>query len=408
MTFRCLLLCLFTGLVASAQPVVDILKESCVACHNEKQQAGKLRLDSLAALSKVVIPGKSAQSPLIERLTTTDRNSRMPLGMAPLAAEKITALRKWIDDGAPGMPAPAVTTAPPSPTRPAAKHWAYNKPVKPALPTVRSTTRNPIDAFVLARLEKQGLSFSPEASRETLIRRASLDLTGLPPSPKEVSDFLADTRPDAYERLIDRLLASPHFGERWARPWLDLARYADTNGYEKDRRRTMFTYRDWVINALNRNMPFDQFTIEQIAGDMLPNATNEQKIATGFHRNTMFNEEGGVDKEEAHFEVLVDRVNTTATVWLGTSLTCTQCHNHKYDPFTQRDYYSMMAFFSGVRKQVQEYGDTSQKFTEPQLDLATPDQEKRRSELNTKIAALDRKLKTSTTELEAEQTAWVT
>ncbi|MBI4907044.1 MAG: PSD1 domain-containing protein [Acidobacteria bacterium] len=385
------------GAAGHAQPVLDVLKESCVGCHNEKQQAGKLRLDTLAGLTKVVVPGKSAQSLLLERLTTADPKSRMPMGGPALGAAKIEIIRKWVDAGAPGMPAASEL---------AKKHWAYAKAVKPTAPAVKGTVRNAIDAFVLARLEKQGLSFSPEASRETLIRRASLDLTGLPPSPKEVSEFVSDGRPDAYERLVDRLLASPHFGERWARPWLDLARYADTNGYEKDRRRTMFKYRDWVINALNRNMPFDQFTIEQIAGDMLPGATNDQKIATGFHRNTMFNEEGGVDKEEAHFEVLVDRVNTTATVWLGTSLTCTQCHNHKYDPFTQRDYYSMMAFFSGVRKQVQEYGDTSQKFTEPQLDLATADQEKRRAELNAKIAALDKKLKASTPELEAEQAAW--
>ena len=191
---------------------------------------------------------------------------------------------------------------------------------------------------------------------------------------------------------MERLLASPHYGERWARPWLDLARYADTNGYEADRRRTMWKYRDWVIDALNRDMPYDRFTIEQIAGDMLPGATNEQKIATGFHRNTMFNEEGGVDKEEAHFEVLVDRVNTTATVWLGSTIGCAQCHNHKYDPFSQKEYYQLMAFFANSARD----SEASARGKEPVLDLATPDQEQTRKKLKAEIDALEARLKTQT------------
>ena len=289
----------------------------------------------------------------------------MPLGGTPLRADQIATLKRWIDGGA-VWPA----TAEDRTAGGIQKHWSYIKPVRPPVPSVNGAVRNPIDNFILARLQKENLTFSPEASKETLIRRVSLDLIGLPPTLEEIDTFLADDRPDAYERLVERLLASPHYGERWARPWLDLARYADTNGYEADRRRTMWKYRDWVIDALNRDMPFDRFTIEQIAGDMLPGATREQKVATGFHRNTMFNEEGGVDKEEAHFEVLVDRVNTTATVWLGSTIGCAQCHNHKYDPFSQKEYYQLMAFFANSARDTAT-SDASNKGKEPVLDLAT-------------------------------------
>ncbi|MBI3679657.1 MAG: PSD1 domain-containing protein [Acidobacteria bacterium] len=391
------------------QHIEPILKANCYACHSGPQPKSQLRLDAGASALKgglggtVIVPGNSAASRMIHRLEGRGGEKQMPLDGKPLPAEQMAILKRWIDSGA-KWPAAKMQAADAG----VEKHWAYKKPVRAPIPHVKNSAlvRNPIDAFLLARLEKQGLSFSPEASKETLIRRVSLDLTGLPPAPQEVAEFVADARPDAYARLVGRLLASPHYGERWARPWLDLARYADTNGYEKDRRRTMWTYRDWVIQALNKDMPFDQFTIEQIAGDMLPDATTGQKIATGFHRNTMYNEEGGVDKEEAHFEVLVDRVNTTAAVWLGTTIGCSQCHNHKYDPFTQRDYYSLMAFFNNVRKEVQQYGDTSTKFVEPQIDLATPEQEARRTKLTTRIRELDQKLKTTTPELEAEQAAW--
>src|SRR5262249_1963171 len=247
------------------------------------------------------------------------------------STEQAELLRKWVAQGAIYR-----------------DHWAYSKPERPSLPKVQlqNWPRNDIDFFVLARLEKEGLSPSPEASRETLIRRVSLDLTGLPPSVKEVEDFLRDNRQDAYQRMVDRLLASPHYGERWARPWLDQARYADSNGYEADYRRTIWPYRDWVIAAFNRDLAFDQFTIEQLAGDLLPNATREQKIATGFHRNTMVNTEGGTDEEEFRAAAIVDRVNTTFGVWMGTTIGCAQCHNHKYDPFTQREYYQVFAFFN--------------------------------------------------------------
>ena len=208
--------------------------------------------------------------------------------------------------------------------------------------------RNPIDAFILARLDQEGLKPSPEADRATLLRRVSLDLVGLPPTPEEVDAFVADRSPDAYEKQVDRLLASPHYGERWARRWLDLARYADTNGYEKDRRRSIWPYRDWVIKALNANLPFDRFTIEQLAGDMLPGAGVSQKVATGFHRNTMLNEEGGIDPLEFRFYAMTDRVATTGTVWLGLTIGCAQCHTHKFDPIPHRDYYQFMALLNNA------------------------------------------------------------
>jgi hypothetical protein len=233
--------------------------------------------------------------------------------------------------------------------------------------TVAGWPKNAIDNFILARLVKEGLRPSSELDRARLIRRVSLDLIGLPPTPEEVNAFVGDQSSNAYEKVVDRLLASPHYGERWARPWLDLARYADTHGFEKDPRRTIWPYRDWVINALNKDMPFDQFTIEQLAGDMLPNATLEQRIATGFHRNTMINTEGGVDPEEYRVAAVVDRVNTTATVWLGTTLACAQCHTHKYDPFTQQEYYQFFAFFNSNADRSTSDGDM--------LLLPTPEQQ---------------------------------
>jgi hypothetical protein len=288
------------------------------------------------------------------------------------------------------------------------KHWAYTKPVRPPTPPVKNTAwvRNPIDNFVLARLEKEGLSPSPEAEKETLIRRVSLDLIGLPPTLEEVDAFVADQSPDAYKNLVDRLLASPHYGERWARPWLDLARYADTNGYEADHRRTAWKYRDWVINALNQDMSFKEFTIEQIAGDMLPNPTLEQKIATGFHRNTMLNQEGGVDREEYRWYSLVDRLNTTASVWLGTTLACAQCHNHKFDPFTQKDYYRLLAFFDNADYKIIDEGQGEGYVYEPQLELPTPEQSAKSKELKAEISKLQGVLDTPTLELQTAQAKW--
>ena len=234
---------------------------------------------------------------------------------------------------------------------PPKNHWAYQAPVRAGVPSVRDEhwPRNPIDRFVLARLEKERLAPSPEADRATLLRRLCLDLTGLPPTPRQVDDFLSDPSPDAYEKQVDQLLASPHYGERWGRHWLDAARYADSDGYEKDTGRpNAWRWRDWVIGALNRDMPFNQFTVEQLAGDLLPNATVDQKTATGFHRNTLTNTEGGVDREQFRVEATVDRTNTTMAVWMGLTFGCAQCHNHKYDPFTQKDYYQVFAFFNNA------------------------------------------------------------
>ena len=286
------------------------------------------------------------------------------------------------------------------------KHWAYVKPVRPAVPLVKNAAwcRNPIDNFILAKLEAEGLKPSPEAPKPTLLRRVYLDLIGLPPTPAEVDAFVADQTPDAYEKVVDRLLASPRYGERWARPWLDLARYADSNGYEKDNPRVAWEYRDWVIKALNRDMPFSEFTIEQIAGDMLPNPTQDQLIATGFHRNSMLNQEGGIDVEEYYWYSLVDRVNTTASVWLGSTLGCAQCHNHKFDPFPQKDYYRMLAFFSNGEHHKAGTGDSW--MAETELPLPTPEQAKKSQELRAQIDRLQTVLDTQTSALDASQQAW--
>ena len=356
--------------------VQPVLKAHCFQCHGKDQQSGGLRLDRKAAAFKggahgpAIVPGKCEQSLLVQRISGLGGQPRMPLGFAPLTPEQIALLRAWIDQGA-VWPDGAEN----------AKHWAYLKPAHDKPPQVKNPAwvRNPIDNFVLAKLEKSGLKPSPEAPKEILLRRVSLDLIGLPPSVQEIDAFLADRSPNAYEKVVDRLLASPHYGERWARPWLDLARYADTNGYEKDARRSIWPYRDWVINALNADMPYDRFTIEQIAGDLLPNASESQKIATGFNRNTMLNEEGGVDQEEQRWLTIVDRVGTTASVWLGTTLQCAQCHNHKYDPFTQKDYYRFFAFFDHT--------------TEPILEMLTPAQEAQRKTLQTQVAALEAEVK---------------
>jgi hypothetical protein len=271
----------------------------------------------------------------------------MPPEGPRLSVEQVSLLRAWIDQGAawPVEGDPAADAG--------ADHWSFSPPVRHQPPAVAdvSWVRSPIDAFVLARLEAAGLSPSPEADRPTLIRRLSLDLLGLPPSPDEVAQFLADEAPGAYERLVDRLLASPHYGERWGRHWLDLARYADSNGYDNDEPRPdAWRYRDWVIDALNRDMPFDEFTLRQLAGDLLPGATFQDRLATGFHRNTPTNTEGGVDREEFRVRTVVDRVSTTGTDWLGLTVGCAQCHSHKYDPLSQREFYRLFAFFDNAEE----------------------------------------------------------
>ncbi len=394
--------------------IEPIFAQNCYRCHGAKKAMGQLRLDVRESAMKgglsgaAIIPGDSKRSLLVKRILGEGDVARMPMGGAPLAPAQISLIRRWIDQGAEwsGDDRSAIRTINNQQSA-IMRHWAYVKPVRPESPRIKnqSWVRNPIDAFILARLEKEGLTPSPEADKATLLRRVYLDVIGLPPSVKEIDEFLADTSPDAYEKVVDRLLASPHYGERWARPWLDLARYADSNGYEKDNLRVAWKYRDWVIDALNRDMPFDQFTIEQIAGDMLPNATIDQKIATGFHRNTMLNQEGGIDPEESRFEVLIDRVNTTATVWLGSTIGCAQCHNHKYDPFTQKDYYRLMAFFDNSEYRIAG-GGSERYVVEPQISLPTPEQEEKRKALDAEIKQIEAKLNTQTPELDAEQIKW--
>ncbi len=396
--------------------IEPIFARSCYQCHSAKKAMGQLRLDDRPSAMKggisgpSVKPGNSKQSLLMKRILGEGGEARMPMGGDPLKPAEIALIRRWIDQGAHWSSSDGESAIPESKSA-IPKHWAYVKPMPPALPKVKnqSWVRNPIDAFILTRLEKERLAPSPEADKTALLRRVYLDVIGLPPSVKEVDDFLADNSPDTYERVVDRLLASQHYGERWARSWLDLARYADSNGYEKDNLRVAWKFRDWVINALNKDMPFDQFTIEQIAGDMLPGATVDQKIATGFHRNTMVNQEGGIDPEENRFETLVDRVGTTATVWLGSTIACAQCHNHKYDPFSQKDFYRLIAFFDNAEYQIgyQSPNDDNGRFIlEPQISLPTPEQEQRRNTLDVEIKKLEAKLRTQTPELDAAQVVW--
>lgn len=370
--------------------VRPILAASCHGCHGPDKQKAGLRLDLRAAALAgayggdvpVIVPGDAAASTLYGRVAglLEDEDPMPPTGER-LSADEVDVLRRWIDAGAPWPADGDVSEA-----HGGSSHWAYNAPVRPPLPPQADDPwcRDPLDAFVLARLRAEGLEPSPQAGRATLLRRVSLDLTGLPPTPEELDAFLADTSTDAYERAVERLLASPHHAEHLARGWLDLARYADTNGYEKDDRRTAWRYRDWVIEAFERDLPFDEFTILQLAGDLLPEPAADDLIATGFHRNTMTNLEGGVDPEEFRVNAVLDRVNTTASVWLGSTLACAQCHNHKYDPFSQREYFELFAFFNGT-----EDGGRS---LEPTVRAPLPGQEQRLAELEEGVRALEDEL----------------
>jgi mono/diheme cytochrome c family protein len=410
---------------AEPQPTTDFERDirplfaaRCLACHGPTLQKSGLRLDQKAGTiqggdgGKAVIPGKSAESEIILRVTSHDPKKVMPPAGKPLSDREVALLRTWIDQGAPW------TSTPVSQPASATKHWSFQPVRRPAVPSTKNPAwvRNPIDAFVLAKLEAKGLKPSPAADRVTLIRRLSLDLLGLPPTPAEVDAFVNDRSPNAYERVVDRLLASPRYGERWGRRWLDEARYADTNGYTIDSPRQIWMYRDWVINALNADLPFDQFTIDQLAGDLevseemrkqgngepagdasssfahLPLDLRDKLIATGFHRNTMINEEGGTDKEQFRVEAVVDRVNTTASVWLGLTVGCAQCHTHKFDPITQREYYQFFAFFNSQE--------------EPSIPFATPEQERERDTLKERLAATQRELKSLEAGTETRQAAW--
>ncbi len=332
--------------------IAPLLESRCVSCHGPAKQKSGLRLDNekdaMAGgdLGSAIEPGASAESYLIHKVTGFDGESIMPPNGDPLTDQEVGLLRAWIDQGAHWGSTPEDQE---SGTAITSDHWSFQPIQRFEPPTVHRSdwVIHPIDQFVLRRLESEAIAPSEEADRATLIRRLSLDLTGLPPKPDDVDAFINDQAPDAYEQLVDRLLASPRFGERWGRHWLDLARYADSDGFEKDRPRPFaYRYRDWVIDAINRDLPYDDFTIEQLAGDLLPDPTLDQKTATGFHRNTLTNTEGGVDQEEYRVAAVIDRVNTTGTTWLGLTVACAQCHTHKYDPILQREYYQLFAFFN--------------------------------------------------------------
>jgi hypothetical protein len=390
----------------SAKPSVDftrdvkpILSNYCFACHGPdpaKRKAG-LRLDRREDAIRqrksgavAIIPGASSRSALIQRVTSDDDGERMPPERLDkrLSKSQIETLGRWIDEGARWE-----------------EHWSFVKPVRPPLPRVQNAAwpRNAIDHFILAKLEAKGLAPSAEADRATLLRRISLDLVGLPPTPEELNTFLADPSPNAYEKRVDQLLASPHYGERMAQQWLDLARYADTSGYHTDRVRCMWKYRDWVIDAFNQDKPFDVFTVEQLAGDLLPHPTLSQRVATGFNRNNMVNDEAGALAAEYLPKCVADRVETTSSVWLGLTMGCALCHDHKYDPLTQKEFYELYAFFNNVPEKGLVGGNRN---TEPTIQVPSEDQQLRLDGLRKQIAKLDADWFGPDARADAEQELW--
>ena len=384
--------------------VQPIFRATCYQCHSGDKARAQLRFDSKALAVKggvsgpIITPGKSGESVLLRRLLGEGDEPRMPFKGESLKPEQIALIRRWIDEGA-IWPDNASTD-----TR-IEKHWAFVAPVRPPLPEVknRAWVRNPIDRFVLARLEKEGLVPSSEASKETFIRRVSLDLTGLPPTIAEIDQFLADKSPRAFERLVDRLLASPRYGERMASRWLDAARYADTNGYQVDGDRQMWRWRDWVIDAVNQNMPFDQFTIEQLAGDLLPHPTLDQRIATAFNRNHRINAEGGIVPEEYEVEYAVDRVDTTSTVWIGLTVGCARCHDHKFDPITQKEYYQLFAYFNNIREDGRAFDQGN---SSPWIAAPTQKGQLWLKELDGQIALSQKELTRERRQLVTEEQRW--
>jgi len=335
--------------------IEPLFKKRCYACHGPAQQLSGLRLDHRDAALKggysgpVIVPGDAQNSKLVELIAGAGTLVMPPAGPR-LTAGEIELVRSWINQGA-RWSGEGGTAKPGSASRRSSSHWSFRPVRKPVLPAVGGSKwpKTPIDRFILARLAQLGIEPSLPADRRTLLRRLHLDLTGLPPSLAAMNEFLGDSSPDAVARTVDQLLASPHFGEKWARHWLDLARYADSDGYEQDQvRRDAWRYREWVIQAFNSNMPFDRFTVEQVAGDLLPGAGVEQLIATGFHRNTLTSREGGVDVDQLRAEQVADRTSTTASVWLGLTMDCARCHDHKYDPISQKDYYRFYAFFNSA------------------------------------------------------------
>ena len=387
----------------AAEPVIDfnrdirsILSNNCFTCHGPdtaELQAG-LRLDSLQGAtseaesgSVAIVPGKPEESELVARITSADESTRMPPGDSgkKLSAREAQLLTDWVAQGAKY-----------------AAHWSYVKPLRPDLPKLtdhQAWPKNDLDHFILARLLQAGLAPSPDADRHGLIRRVSLDLTGLPPTIEEVDAFINDKDPQAYEKLVDRLLEKKAYGEHWARMWLDLARYADSAGYADDPPRTIWGFRDYVIRSLNANKRFDQFTIEQIAGDLLPSPTDEQLVATAFHRNTLTNNEGGTSDEEYRNVAIVDRVNTTMAVWMGTTIACAQCHNHKYDPISQEEYFRFFAFFNNTE-------DADRRDESPLVKVWSEEQQRQKAVWGDEAAALKKQLTADTPELSQAQAAW--
>ena len=385
-------------LVEFNRDIRPLLSDKCFTCHGPDQarRRTKLRFDLERDAKQdlggrfAIVPGDAAKSELIRRITADDPARRMPPPASgrTLSDDDIQLLQRWIEQGAKWE-----------------NHWSFVAPKRAALPEVRnrSSVRNPIDAFILERLEREGLALSPEADRTTLIRRVSLDLTGLPPTPSEVALFQADPSPNAYDKVVDRLLASSRYGERMAASWLDSARYADTNGYQTDAERYMWRWRDWVIDAYNRNLPFDQFALQQIAGDMLPRPTLDQRIATGFNRNHRGNGEGGIIPEEYAVEYVVDRVETTSTVFLGLTLGCARCHDHKYDPFSQKEFYQLFGYFNNIpeRGKANKYGNSA-----PMIQAPTLAQQAKLAEIDRELNAAEKRYESLRAESAKAQRAW--
>src|SRR5262245_30880336 len=397
---RSLLTCL--ALAAAGTAVADskvnfdrdvrpILSDNCFFCHGPDDKARKadLRLDKPDGIQSVVDSKNPAESEIIRRITTADKNDHMPPARSgkALTAAQVETVKKWVLQGAEYQ-----------------GHWAFVAPKRPGVPTAgEGWAKNAIDQFIAERLAKEGLRPAAEADRATLIRRVTFDLTGLPPTPKEVNDFVNDQSPDAYRKVVERLLNSIRYGERMALDWMDAARYADTNGYHIDNGRDMTRWRKWVIDAFHKNKRFDEFTIEQLAGDLLPNPTLAQKVASGFNRNHMINFEGGAIPEEYLNAYIVDRVNTTSTVWMGLTLGCCQCHDHKFDPFTQKEFYRLYAFFNNVP----ERGlDGNKGNAMPFIKVPTPEQEKRLAALRAEIDILAKRIGGPLPDVDSAQAAW--
>jgi mono/diheme cytochrome c family protein len=380
------------GRVDFARDIRPIFAAHCTQCHGDKKQRGSFRLDQKASALRggeggpAILPGKSAQSRLIRYVSGQVEGMQMPPRGERLSAGQIALLRAWIDQGASWPEA--------SPSGPSRTHWAFQPPVRPPVPAVSDPAwpHNPIDHFILARLDGEKLTPSAPADRVTLLRRLSLDLIGLPPTPQEVDAFLADDSSGAYERQVERLLASPHYGERWGRHWLDAARYADSDGYEKDMSRQVWFYRDWVINALNRDLPYDRFILEQLAGDLLPAATQDQVVATGFLRNSMLNEEGGIDPEQFRMDAMFDRMDAVGKSILGLSIACAQCHNHKYDPLTQEEYYRLFAFLNNDH--------------EAQRVVYSPHEQMKVAELRRKVREIEARLRRTAPDWQQRMARW--